>query len=31
LVLNPLLGSDPEGDDQSFELRLAALFRPTRG
>jgi hypothetical protein len=27
LVLNPLLGSDPEGDDQSFELRFAALYK----
>ena len=26
LVLNPLAGSDPEGDDQSFELRLAGLY-----
>jgi hypothetical protein len=27
LVANPLVGSDPEGDDQSFELRLAGLYR----
>jgi len=27
LVLNPLVGSDPEGDDQSFELRCAALYK----
>jgi hypothetical protein len=27
LVLNPLVGSDPEGDDQSFELRVAGLYR----
>jgi len=27
LVLNPLVGSDPEGDDQSLELRLAGLYR----
>ena len=27
LVLNPLVGSDPEGDDQSFELRFAGLFK----
>lgn len=27
LVLNPLVGSDPEGDDQSFELRLAGLYK----
>ncbi len=27
LVLNPLVGSDPEGDDQSFELRFASLYK----
>jgi hypothetical protein len=27
LVLNPLVGSDPEGDDQSFELRFAGLYK----
>jgi len=27
LVLNPLVGSDPEGDDRSFELRFAGLYR----
>jgi hypothetical protein len=27
LVLNPLVGSDPEGDDQSFELRCAGLYK----
>jgi len=27
LVLNPLVGSDPEGDDQSVELRLAGLYK----
>src|SRR5205814_4205028 len=27
LVLNPLAGSDPEGDDQSVELRLAGLYK----
>lgn len=27
LVLNPLVGSDPEGDDRSFELRLAGLYK----
>lgn len=27
LVLNPLVGSDPEGDDQSVEVRLAGLYR----
>ncbi len=26
LVLNPLVGSDPEGDDRSVELRLAGLY-----
>jgi hypothetical protein len=27
LVLNPLVGSDPEGDDQSFELRFSGLYK----
>lgn len=27
LVLNPLIGSDPEGDDQSFEVRFAGLYK----
>ncbi len=27
LVLNPLVGSDPEGDDQSLELRFAGLYK----
>jgi hypothetical protein len=27
LVLNPLVGSDPEGDDQSIELRFAGLYK----
>jgi hypothetical protein len=26
LVLNPLAGSDPEGDDQALELRFAGLY-----
>jgi len=26
-VLNPLVGSDPEGDDQSFDLRFAGLYK----
>jgi hypothetical protein len=26
LVLNPLVGSDPEGDDHAFELRFAGLY-----
>jgi hypothetical protein len=27
LVLDPLVGSDTEGDDQSLELRLGALYQ----
>jgi hypothetical protein len=27
VVLNPLVGSDPEGDDRSLELRLAGLYK----
>lgn len=29
LVLNPLVGSDPEGDDQSFDLRFGGLYKTT--
>lgn len=29
LVMNPMAGSDPEGDDRSFELRMAGLYKAT--